>query len=227
LLQGENLSLLRQAQLIRDAVKHRFAGITLAGQRIVLLIDMSGSMALEDESTADPDKWPLLCESVGKIMRSMGNLEKFQVILFSNNVTYPLGRNGQWFDYEPEISSQKVVDTLKGIKPEGATNLYSGLAEAFRFRANGLDTIYLFSDGLPTDGPGLPANMKLDERQKNEYYSKHIRDTLRTLWNRPINGVPPVRINTIGFYFQSPDLGAFLWSVARDNDGSFVGMSKQ
>jgi hypothetical protein len=35
-----------------------------------------------------------------------------------------------------------------------------------------------------------------------------------------------VRINTIGFFYESPDLGAFLWALARENEGSFVGMSK-
>jgi hypothetical protein len=35
-----------------------------------------------------------------------------------------------------------------------------------------------------------------------------------------------VKINTIGFFYESPDLGSFLWALARENDGSFVGMSK-
>ena len=39
-------------------------------------------------------------------------------------------------------------------------------------------------------------------------------------------GRPRVRINTIGFFYESPDVGAFLWALARENEGSFVGMSK-
>ena len=35
-----------------------------------------------------------------------------------------------------------------------------------------------------------------------------------------------VRINSIGFFYQSPNVGAFLWNLSRENDGSFVGMSK-
>ena len=45
-------------------------------------------------------------------------------------------------------------------------------------------------------------------------------------WNRPLTGQPRVRINTIGFFYESPDVGAFLWALARENDGSFVGMSR-
>jgi hypothetical protein len=49
---------------------------------------------------------------------------------------------------------------------------------------------------------------------------------MRQNWNRDIPGRPRVRINTIGFFFESPEVGAFLWALARENDGSFVGMSK-
>ena len=47
--------------------------------------------------------------------------------------------------------------------------------------------------------------------------------TLKNTWN---TGRTKVRINTVGFFYESPDVGAFLWALARENDGSFVGMSK-
>ena len=52
------------------------------------------------------------------------------------------------------------------------------------------------------------------------------RKRLKTVLNRPTTGQAKVRINTIGFFFESPDVGAFLWALAREHDGSFVGMSK-
>ena len=59
-----------------------------------------------------------------------------------------------------------------------------------------------------------------------EVLGKVIRKKLKTDWNRPLDKQPPVRINTIGFFYESPDVGAFLWALAREHDGSFVGMSK-
>jgi hypothetical protein len=35
-----------------------------------------------------------------------------------------------------------------------------------------------------------------------------------------------VRINAVGFFFDSPEVGAFLWALAREHDGGFVGMSR-
>ena len=59
------------------------------------------------------------------------------------------------------------MNTLREIKPKGETNMADVFEEAFRYRADGLDTIYLISDGLPNAGAGLPANSSsLTESQK-------------------------------------------------------------
>ncbi len=80
-----------------------------------------------------------------------------------------------------------------------------------------MDTIYLLSDGLPNLGEGLPVDpmTKLTEVERNDILSRHIRRTLKTTWNAPRPGQPRVRINAVGFFFESPDVGAFLWALAR------------
>ena len=100
-----------------------------------------------------------------------------------------------------------------------------------RERASGLDAVYLFSDGLPTSGPGLTfaeqnRQPALSEIERGEKLGKHIRKTLNDDWNRSLLAHPRVKIHAIGFYFDSPDVGAFLWALSRENDGSFVGMSR-
>jgi hypothetical protein len=106
--------------------------------------------------------------------------------------------------------------------------MYAALDTAFRFRATGLDTIYLLSDGLPNQGEGATAEQErtLNENALGEVLGKHIRKKLKTDWNKAIKDKPRVRINAVGFFYESPDVGAFLWALARENDGSFVGMSR-
>ena len=53
---------------------------------------------------------------------------------------------------------------------------------------------------------------------------KYVRDKLKNDWNRPRAGENDVRINAVGFFFESPDVGAFLWAMAREHRGSFVGL---
>jgi hypothetical protein len=227
-LREEKRLLADQTVRARAAADNRFAGIALTGRRVVFLVDMSGSMELVDENTPSPDKWVGVRQTLAKVMRSLPDLEKFQVVLFATKASYLLGKEGQWLDYDPVTSPGKVAEALTLIKPRGNTDMYAAFEAAFRFRAAGLDTIYLFSDGLPNVGAGLSpeAARNLKETDRAEILSKHVRRTLKVDWNRNVPGRPRVRINAIGFFYESPDVGAFLWALARENDGSFVGMSK-
>src|SRR5205085_2826966 len=167
------------------------------------------------------------CETVARIMRSLPDLRQFQVIIFSDRFRYAFGNDGRWLDYNPETSPKRIADGLKAIKPKGGTDMYAAFQEAFRFRDQGLDTIYVFSDGLPNMGEGIPASAaSIPESQKADILAKHVRSRLKNVWNRKLADQPRVRINSIGFFFESPDLGAFLWALAREHDGSFVGMSR-
>ncbi len=215
----------------------RFAGIPLTGENVVFLIDTSGSMMMKDGEVEDPDKWPFLCETLMKLMKSIPTLQRFQVILFSEKskdkdgklkgdpVVHLFQNRDQWLKYDGPKTALRVRDELKKVEPDGGTNLHAGFEDAFRYRKIKLDTIYLFSDGLPNVGPGVPANIgNPTEAQKNLLMAKFIRDKLKTDWNRPDNVKRDVRINAVGFYFESPDVGAFLWALAREHKGNFVGL---
>jgi hypothetical protein len=228
LLQREKRLLTDQFNRARATFENRFEGIALTGRRVIFLVDMSGSMELVDERTPDANKWTGVRETLGKIMRSLTELDKFQIIVFSDKFSYLLGNDGRWLDYDVKTSVDQALRALAAIKPVGATNMHDAFQAAFRFRADGLDTIYVLSDGLPNTGPGISARQtrELKEVEQSEILAKYIRNLLRSDWNRALRGQARVRINTVGFFYESPDVGAFLWALARENDGSFVGMSK-
>jgi hypothetical protein len=226
-LEGEKRSLQDQAARARTAAENRFAGIALTGRRVVFLVDMSGSMELVDERTPAPGKWQGVRDTLARIMRSLPDLEKFQVLLFSDRALYPLGNDNGWLNFQAD-SVDRTLKALAGITPRGNTDMYAAFEAAFRLRPFGLDTIYVLSDGLPNAGPGLLPEQarQMKEVERNEVYSKHVRKTLLNTWNQARAGLPRVRINAVGFFYESPDVGAFLWALARENDGSFVGMSR-
>jgi hypothetical protein len=227
LLQGDKRSLANELARARESADNRFAGISLTGRRVVFLVDISGSMELVDENTPAPEKWAGVRETLAKILKSLPDLEKFQVIVFSDRATHLLGSEGAWLSYDPRASVDRVGKVLASVKPTGNTNLSAAFEAAFRYRDQGLDTIYILSDGLPNVGAGLdPAAAEaLKETERAEILGNHVRKLLRTAWNRSVAG-RRVRINAVGFFYESPDVGAFLWALARENDGSFVGMSK-
>jgi hypothetical protein len=226
-LQDEKKALEVDVAQAKAAVEARFAGISLTGKRVVLVVDTSGSMDLLNLKTPAPNKWAEVCRTVGQVLRSLPNVEKFQVVAFAEKISFPLGSPGSWLDYDPKTSADRVVRALAAIKPEGGTNMHEALQTAFRFRAQNMDTVYLFSDGLPNMGEGLPVNNpNLKDSEKSEALGKVVRQTLLTDWNRPLAGQQRVRINAVGFFYESPEVGAFLWALTRENEGSFVGMSK-
>lgn len=236
-LQGTKAKLADKVNQMQVEQDNRFAGIAMTGKNVVFLVDISGSMVRTDEGTLDPNKWPIVRDTLVKVMRTLPDLEQFQVVLFSNKVSYLMGNEGKWFTIdrnkpgEKERVIQQVRTAMTEVKPAGDTNLHLGLTEAFRFRtlAFKLDTIYFFSDGLPTSGPGLTAAEEArnpGESERSTILARYLRTMLKNDWNRNDPQRPRVRINSIGFFYESPDVGAFLWALSRENDGSFVGMSR-
>ena len=224
-LQGDKKKLADKVDQLRIESENKFAGIAMTGKRVVFIVDISGSMKLLDERTPDPNKWPIVVETVVKVMRTIPELEKYQLVIFSRDAKFVYG-DGEWQDFKGEASLKRVADSLKATEPGGDTNLYSAFDLAFRLRTTGLDTIYLFSDGLPTSGPGMTPQQEqtLNANQQIELLSKHLRSTLKS-WN-VLRDSRRVKINSVGFFYESPEVGAFLWSLSRENEGSFVGMSR-
>jgi hypothetical protein len=223
---GRDLSgRLARASAVAD---QRFEGVSLTGRNVVFLVDMSGSMDLVDEKTPAPSKWSGVRDAVRRIMRSLPDLKQFQIVLFSDRISFPLGNERGWITFDAKTSPDAVTKALAATKPDGNTNMYMAMEAAFRYRDQGLDTIYLLSDGLPNVGVGLSPEQArtMTEPQREEVLSKAVREVVRTRWNAPQVSRPKVRINAVGFFYESPDVGAFLWALARENDGSFVGMSK-
>ena len=202
---------------------------------MIFLVDRSGSMGMVDAIRRDETKWPAACEHLRRLMRSIPDLKQFQVVTFSTDVRFPLGREGEWLDYAPKTSADEVYKTLTATAPKGGTNLYAGLETAFRYRDQGLQAIYLFSDGLPNDGPGLTKadkeafsqlankDTRLADQMMGDKLGDHVRLTVRSKWN---HGPDRVRIESVGFFYDSSALGSFLWMLSRENGGNFIGMNK-
>ena len=185
-LQGTKAKLADKVNKLQIETDNKFAGIAMTGKNVVFLVDMSGSMDRVEENTPDPTKWPTVRETLCKVMRSLPDLDKFQIVIFSTKAAYLL-EGDDWLPYEKEKSIARVRKAMTDLKPTGDTNMYLAMEEAFKYRNRGLDTVYLFSDGLPTSGPGLSAAQQranLSDTDQSTILSRHIRTTLKTSWNR-------------------------------------------
>ena len=119
-----------------------------------------------------------------KLMKSIPTMKRFQVILFSDKTSYLFGNRDHWLKYEGPQSAKSTHEALCKVKVEGGTNMHDGFEEAFRYRKIKLDTIYLFSDGLPNIGHGVPSRIvRPTETQNNLHMAKFVRDKLKSDWN--------------------------------------------
>lgn len=223
-LQGQKAKLADRNEKLRMESDTRFAGIAMTGRRVVFVVDMSGSMKLISDKELAPKKWETVVDTIVKVMRSQTDLQMYQVVIFSANAKYLIG-NGEWLRYAGESSLKNVRERLMAVDPKGDTNIYDAFDLAFRLKPDGLDTIYFFSDGLPTSGPGFTEEIAatMNNAQRTEHLTRQLKQALTAKWN---TGERRVKINSIGFFYESPEVGAFLWALSRDNDGSFVGMSR-
>ena len=174
-----------------------------------------------------------MCDSVRRIMRSLPELKQYQVITVADTVRYPMKGEGEWLAFDPAKTPDEVYKNLVKIIPASGTNLYAGLEAAFKYSDKDLSAVYFFSDGLPNLGKGLTkgdleeiekasANPTYQESLKGERLGLYLRNKIRGEWNK----AKKVRIEAVGFFYESPDLGSFLWALARENGGNFIGMSK-
>lgn len=227
-LTKERTKLQQQRVRLTAIMEQRFAGIELTGKRVIFMVDTSGSMRLLQDGVPAVDKWPKVQKALARIMRSLPDLEAFQIITFAEKPNFPLGNAGKWLKYEGNKSIDSSIAALSKIVPTGGTDLHQALQKAFDYREDGLTTIYLLSDGLPNMGEGVSdeEQQRLSQTAISNRMATYIRNKLKSEWNVVKENQAKVRIHGVGFFFESPDVGAFLWALARENDGSFVGMSK-
>ena len=119
----------------------RFYGLPVDSDRVVFVLDQSGSM-----STGSPTDLKKAIAELLKVARRLSKRAKINVIMFESEIhawrKALIGVN--------RATRAALGKFLGDLAPTGGTNLYDGLEMALNHK--GCDTIYLLSDGSPTDG---------------------------------------------------------------------------
>ncbi|MBL8767682.1 MAG: HEAT repeat domain-containing protein [Planctomycetes bacterium] len=121
-----------------------FFGLPVASDRVVFVLDLSGSMRENDRSGK-----PRLDTARAAFAAAVGALPptaKFSVVVFGDAAT-------AWSKELVAASPAKVEDATKFLarqQARGKTNLFDGLQVAYGF--DDVDTIVVLSDGAPSTG---------------------------------------------------------------------------
>jgi len=120
-----------------------FYGVPVESERVVFVIDQSGSMGGTSSSETELDK---AVQQTLKVIAGMRNGAMVEVIFFESRI-HPWAKKLVKLDAAKRTRLKKH---LLAQSPTGGTNLYDGLEMALKIKD--VDTIYLLSDGAPGSG---------------------------------------------------------------------------
>ncbi len=188
----------RELRRLQSATNSKFFGIRIISQRVIFVIDVSGSM----EESLRPAKIGDLTETRmdvarRELLKAIMGLENgvlYNVLAFSAEVT-PWHKDGM--AALQEADRDEVKKYVGGLRPGGGTNLFDALEHAFADKE--VDTIFVLSDGEPSMGAITDPTQ--------------IRSTVAR-WNKNRG----ITINTIGI---GSNLRILEW-LAEDSGGKSV-----
>jgi len=177
-----------QAVISSQAGMTTYHGVPVLSNRMVFLIDISGSMSevTGSESRLDQSKKELL-----KVLGQLGKDAHVNLIFFDDRLE-PWRK--MLVPIRPNLKEAQAL--VAKVAPRGSTNIFDALDAAFAHKD--ADTIYLLSDGDPTNGRIIDPDDILHEIRR-------------------MNRLRQIVIHTISF-----GSSRFMKALAEQNGGRYV-----
>ena len=177
-------------------VEFSILGLATEAKSFVIVVDMSGSMLSFTE---------LMIKSVLEVLDPLDGSNEFAIIGYQGNPapvlwTYP--DRGLVQGTAANLDAAREFTRSLARRFSGSTPTHYALLAALQYPA---DAIILMSDGEPDNSPGFIIQ---DIATLNRYENKEIHTV------------------AIGDYTQNRGLVMFLQTLARQNEGDFVGVSR-
>ena len=218
----------RLRTFVGDGDRQYLTGLKVGGKRILFLVDASASMLgdtivnivrrrnLPDAVKIRADKWQQTLATVDWLTTQIPRDSSFQIYTFNTQPASVMpGTDGTWLDGGDRQQLDESVQRLRGVVPQGGTNLYHALQSIGALRP-APDNILLLVDGLPTQGrrPSRRATISGDDRVRL------FNDAVKELRSH-------IPINVILFPMEGdPMASSAYWKLALASSGSFMTPSK-
>lgn len=170
-----------------------YLGIPILGEKIVFVLDSSGSMNSPMPENYSHTRGSKAVEELVRLMPRLPKKGAFDVVFFDSSVSSFSGHLAS----PDEENLKRITNWLRKNNFEGGTDIHGGLEAAFE--REGVEEIILLSDGEPTSGDIIEPR-QIEKRVQR--------------WNRWRN----VRINTISLGAPA-EARNFLYRLAKSHDG--------
>ena len=211
-------------RLVGEGNREYLTGLKLGGKRILILLDVSGSMLddtivniirirnMRDGIKRNAPKWVQTLRMVDWLTARFPRDSQYQIYVFNTETRAVMpGLAGKWLDVGDKAELNSVIEALGKIVPEGGTNLEKAFAATGKLRPRP-DNVYLITDGLPTQGSRTVRGATITGKQR------------LNLFARAVNQVPGnVPINVLLTPLEGdPEAAYAYWRLAMSSNGSFL-----
>ena len=211
-------------RLVGEGNREYLTGLKLGGKRILILLDVSGSMLddtivniirirnMRDGLKRNAPKWVQTLRMVEWLTARFPRGSQYQIYVFSTETRPALpGQDGKWLKVGNTAELNSVLEALGKIVPEGGTNLERAFAAIGKLRPRP-DNVYLITDGLPTQGSRRVRGATINGKQRLNLFTRAEKQLP--------GGVP---VNVILTPLEGDPEAAFAyWRLAMSTNGSFL-----
>jgi hypothetical protein len=211
-------------EFVGDGNRQYLTGMILGGNRILVLIDVSGSMLdntivniirrrnMPVAEQLNSPKWQQVRKTIDWLSTQLPVPSQYQMYVF-NNTARPLlpGTEGQWLEVADEAQLNSAIEELGKIVPDEGTNL-ENLFQTIATMSPLPDNIFLITDGLPTLGSRGPSSGTISGRDREELFERAMEELPE--------GIP---VNVILTPLEGdPAAPGWYWQLAMASGGSFM-----
>ena len=215
-------------EFVGDGNRQYLTGLTLGGERVLILIDGSASMLadtvvnalrrrnMDDVQKQKSAKWQWSLRTLEWLLAQLPPSSRFQVYVFNNQAQAMLaGTEGEWLDASDSLALERVMESTDAFVPSEGTSLSKAIDVIAEFDSKP-DNLFILTDGLPTLGNTPPKKYMVTGIQRRQHFETAIAKLPR--------GIP---VNTILFPMEGdPEAAALFWQLALDTKGAFIAPSR-
>ncbi len=216
-------------QFIGEGNRQYLTGLLMGGNRILILVDKSGSMLdetlvniirrrnMSQETQRNAEKWVHVKDTVDWLTAQLPPPSRYQIYLFNDSVeALTPGTEGIWLEVADEDQLNSAVERLNDeVIPANGTNLQN-LFGSIATLDPLPDNIYLITDGLPTLDNSSRNRTNISGRDRERLFEAALRELPR--------GIP---VNVIMEPLEGDPMAASLyWQLAIATGGSYLTPSK-
>jgi len=215
-------------EFVGDGNRQYLTGLTLGGERVLILIDGSASMLadtvvnalrrrnMDDVQKQKSAKWQWSLRTLEWLLAQLPPSSRFQVYVFNNQAQAMLaGTEGEWLDASDSLALERVMESTDAFVPSEGTSLSKAIDVIAEFDSKP-DNLFILTDGLPTLGNTPPKKYMVTGSQRRQHFETAISKLPR--------GIP---VNTILFPMEGdPEAAALFWQLALDTKGAFIAPSR-